>query len=129
MSDWRVRLQHKYEPVPERIVQELVPGKEISIAHIIAGPDGSLLEKLGLEAVADSGRPAIGILNVSPPETAVIAADVAVKAAGVVPGVVDRVHGTLFVIGAVSEAEAAVRAVLDYARDKMGFSVCEITRT
>ena len=125
MSDWRVRLQHKYEPVPERIVQELVPGKEISIAHIIAGPDGSLLEKLGLEAVADSGRPAIGILNVSPPETA----DVAVKAAGVVPGVVDRVHGTLFVIGAVSEAEAAVRAVLDYARDKMGFSVCEITRT
>ena len=119
-------MQHKYEPVPERIVQELVPGKEISIAHIIAGPDGSLLEKLGLEAVADSGRPAIGILNVSPPETAVIAADVA---AGVVPGVVDRVHGTLFVIGAVSEAEAAVRAVLDYARDKMGFSVCEITRT
>ena len=68
-------MQHKYEPVPERIVQELVPGKEISIAHIIAGPDGSLLEKLGLEAVADSGRPAIGILNVSPPETAVIAAD------------------------------------------------------
>ena len=129
MSDWRVRLQHKYERIPERIVQELVPGKEISIAHIIAGPDSSLLDKLGLGNVADSGRSAIGILNLSPPEAAVIAADVAVKAAGVVPGVADRVHGTLLVIGTVSETEAAVRAVLDYARDKMGFSVCEITRT
>ena len=28
-----------YEQMPERIVQELVPGKEITIAHLIASPD------------------------------------------------------------------------------------------
>ncbi len=122
-------MQHNFEWIPERIVQELVPGKEISIAHIIAGPDSSLYERLGLKNAESSGKTAIGILNVSPPETAVIAADVAAKAAGVALEVVDRVHGTLLVTGAVSETEAAVRAVLDYVQDKMGFSVCEITRT
>lgn len=118
-----------HEVIPERIVQELVPGKEVSIAHLIAGPDSSLYEKLGLSAGPDSGKTAIGIFNVSPPETAVIAADVAVKASGVKLGFVDRVHGTLIVTGSVSETEAAIRAVLEYAKRKLGFSVCEITRT
>lgn len=31
-----------------RIVQELVPGKQITIAHLIANPDKVLYEKLGL---------------------------------------------------------------------------------
>lgn len=121
-------VQHEINSIPERIVQELVPGKEVSIAHVIAGPDDSLYEKLGLKA-ADGSRSAIGLLTVSPPETAIIAADVAVKAAGVTLGFLDRVHGTLVITGAVSETEAAVRAVLTYVREKMGFSVCEITRT
>ena len=33
----------------QRIVQELVPGKQITLAHIIASPDGELYEKLGLD--------------------------------------------------------------------------------
>ena len=37
------------EHKPERIVQELVPGKEITIAHLIASPDITLYEKLGLD--------------------------------------------------------------------------------
>lgn len=122
-------MQHEINSIPERIVQELVPGKEVSIAHVIAGPDDSLYEKLGLKAAADSSRSAIGLLTVSPPETAIIAADVAVKAAGVTLGFLDRVHGTLLVTGAVSETEAAVQAVLGYVKEKMGFSVCEVTRT
>ena len=36
-----------------RIVQELVPGKQITIAHIIANPDDILYKKLGLA----SGKP------------------------------------------------------------------------
>ena len=32
----------------QRIVQELVPGKQISLAHIIANPDKILYTKLGL---------------------------------------------------------------------------------
>ena len=31
-----------------RIVQELVPGKQITIAHIIANPDKILYQKLGI---------------------------------------------------------------------------------
>ncbi len=113
----------------ERIVQELVPGKEITIAHLIAGPERSLYEKLGLAPGNDAGKTAIGILTISPGETAVIAADIAIKAAGVELGFVDRMNGTLIVTGSIADVEAAVRSVLEYVRDKMGFSVCEMTRT
>ena len=36
-----------------RIVQELVPGKQITIAHLIANPDQILYEKLGLDPRVD----------------------------------------------------------------------------
>ena len=61
--------------------------------------------------------------------TAVIAADIAMKAAGVEIGFVDRFSGTLIVTGTVSETEAALTAVLDYVEEKMNFKVCPITRT
>lgn len=114
---------------PERIVQELVPGKEISIAHLIASPDITLYEKLGLDPRVEYSKSAIGVLTISPAETAIIAADIAIKAAGVELGFVDRFSGTLIVTGSISETEASIRAVLDYVRERMDFSVCEITRT
>ena len=58
-----------------------------------------------------------------------IAADIAVKAAGVSLGFVDRFSGTLIVTGTISETEAALTAILEYVEEKMGFSVCRITRT
>ena len=112
-----------------RIVQELVPGKEITIAHLIANPDADLYIKLGLNPKIDYAKSAIGLMTISPAETAVIAADVSMKAAGVELGFVDRFSGTLIVTGTISEAEAALRAVLDYTKEKMGFKVCDITRT
>ena len=45
----------------QRIVQELVPGKQITLAHIIACPDPILYEKLGLDPSVDYARAAIGI--------------------------------------------------------------------
>lgn len=69
------------------------------------------------------------MLTISPAETAIIAGDIAIKAAGIELGFVDRFSGTLIVTGTISETEAAIRAVLEYVKDKMGFSVCEITRT
>lgn len=113
----------------ERIVQELVPGKEITIAHLIANPDRSLYEKLGLDPRVEYSRSAIGVLTITPAETAIIAADVAVKAAGVELGFVDRFSGTLIVTGTISETEAALKAVLEYIGGRMRFAVCEITRT
>jgi len=113
-----------------RIVQELVPGKQITLAHIIANPDTILYKKLGLNPAVDySGAGAIGILTISPSETAVIAADLALKASGIELGFVDRFSGTLIVTGTVSEVEASLLAILDYTQDKLGFTVCQVTRT
>lgn len=113
----------------QRIVQELVPGKEITIAHLIANPDADLYVKLGLNPKIDYSKSAIGIMTISPAETAIIAADIAMKAAGIDVGFVDRFSGTLIVTGTVSETEAALSAVLDYVEEKMNFKVCNITRT
>lgn len=112
-----------------RIVQELVPGKQITIAHLIANPDRILYEKLGLDPSVDYSKSAIGILTISPAETAVIAADIAIKAAGVALGFVDRFSGTLIVTGTISETEASLIAVLKYTSEKMGFAVCDMTKT
>lgn len=112
-----------------RIVQELVPGKQVTIAHLIANPDKILYEKLGLNPDIDYSKSAIGILTISPAETAVIAADIAIKASGVDLSFVDRFSGTLIVTGTISETEAAMQAVLEYVENKMGFAVCDITRT
>ena len=65
----------------QRIVQELVPGKQISLAHIIANPDKILYTKLGLDPSLDYSR------------------------------------------------EASTSAILDYVGNKLGFTLCPITRT
>ena len=61
-----------------RIIQELVPGKQITIAHIIANPDEILYQKLGLDPAKEHSG-AIGIVTMSPSETAIIAGDIAIK--------------------------------------------------
>lgn len=60
-----------------RIVQETVAGKEITFAHVIGGPAPIIYQKLGLNPAIDYGAAAIGIMNMTPPESAVIAADIA----------------------------------------------------
>ena len=113
----------------QRIVQELVPGKEITIAHLIANPDADLYVKLGLNPKIDYSKSAIGLMTIRPSDTSFIAADIEMKAAGVEIGFVDRFSGTLIVTGTISETEAALKAVLDYVEEKMNFKVCNITRT
>lgn len=115
--------------VKQRIIQELVPGKQISLAHVIAGPQHEMYAKLGLDPTIDYGNAAIGIMTVSPAETAIIMADIAVKAAGIELGFVDRFSGSLIITGTVSEVEAAERAVLTYFDETLHYTVCPITRT
>ena len=59
-----------------RLVQELVPGKQITLCHLIANPDEILYRKLGLDPAVDYSRAAIGIVTLSPAETAIIAGDI-----------------------------------------------------
>ena len=113
----------------QRIVQELVPGKQITLAHIIASPDKIVYEKLGLNPAIDYARAAIGIMTVSPAETAIIMADVAMKAAAIDLGFVDRFSGSLIITGTVSEVEASETAILDYVREELKYTTCKITRT
>lgn len=113
----------------QRIVQELVPGKQISLAHIIANPGKTLYTKLGLDPTVEYSRSAIGIMTVSPAETAIIMADISMKASGAEIGFVDRFSGSLIITGTVSDVEAAASAVLDYVGEKLGFAICPITRT
>ena len=112
-----------------RIVQELVPGRQITLAHIIANPDPILYQKMGLDPSLDYNKAAIGVLTVSPAETAVITADIALKASGADLGFVDRFSGTLILTGSVSEVEASFNAIAEYFRDRLHFTVCEVTRT
>jgi ethanolamine utilization protein EutS len=113
----------------QRIVQELVPGKQITLAHIIASPDPVLYEKLGLDPSIDYARAAIGIMTVSPAETAIIMADVGMKAAAIDLGFVDRFSGSLIISGTVSEVEASEQAILEYVKKELQYTVCGITRT
>lgn len=113
----------------QRIIQELVPGKQITLAHIIANPDEILYKKLGLDPAVEYSRSAIGILTLSPAETAIIAGDISIKASGVQLGFVDRFSGTVIVTGTYSEVEASLKAVIDYAAGTLGFTVCNVTKT
>ena len=68
-------------------------------------------------------------MTVTPAETAIIMADIAIKSSGVDLGFVDRFSGSLIVTGTVSQVEASTTAILEYTENKLGYEVCSITRT
>ena len=110
----------------QRIIQESVPGKQVTLAHLIPSPVPSLYMKLGL-VDADG---AIGIFTITPGEAAMIAADVAAKAADVDLGLVDRFNGSLVITGDVAAVEASMHAVMQVLCEKMGFTAATpITRS
>ncbi len=108
----------------ERIIQESVPGKQVTIAHIIASPMPDIYERLGID---DKG--AIGILTLSPYETAIIAADIVTKAADVEIGFLDRFTGSLIITGDVQSVETALNAANDTLKTLLNFTTAPITRT
>ncbi len=112
-----------------RIIQESVPGRQVTLAHIIASPDETLYEKLGLDPRIDYEKAAIGVTTVVPSETAIIMADIALKSSGITLGFVDRFSGSLIITGTVSEVESAMEAMEEYVQDKLNYSVCPITKT
>ena len=60
-----------------RIIQETVPGKQVTLAHIIASPGEIIYQKLGLNPELDYKQSAIGILSMCPSEISVIAGHLA----------------------------------------------------
>lgn len=112
-----------------RIIQEMVPGRQITLAHLIAKPKEVLYKKLGLNPMIDYSTSAIGILTMTPSDMAIIASDVASKASNVDLGFVDRFTGTLIITGTYSHVESALREIISYSQSHLNFSVCEITRS
>ncbi|UKS26697.1 BMC domain-containing protein [Paenibacillus sp. HWE-109] len=112
------------EEQKQRVIQEYVPGKQLTLAHVIANPDPVLYTKLGIEE-----RNAIGILTLTPTETAIIAADIATKAANVGIGYLDRFTGSLVLTGEVAAVEMAMEAVNDFLQGKLKFATAPITRS
>ena len=102
-----------------RIVQETVAGKEITFAHVMGGPAPVIYQKLGLNPQLDYRSSAIGIMNMTPPESAVIASDI---------GFADRFTGTLIITGEISDVMSALTEIVDYFRDTLGYVVCDITK-
>ncbi|MGO4274911.1 BMC domain-containing protein [Paenibacillus sp. TAF58] len=112
------------EEQKQRVIQEYVPGKQLTLAHVIANPDPVLYTKLGIEE-----RNAIGILTLTPTETSIIAADIATKAANVGIGYLDRFTGSLVLTGEVAAVEMAIEAVNAFLQDKLKFATAPITRS
>lgn len=108
----------------KRIIQEYVPGKQVTLAHIIASPVQDIYERLGIEE-----QGAIGILNLTPNETAIIAADIATKTADVEIGFLDRFTGSLVISGDVASVESAVIAINETLEKLLAFTPAKITRT
>lgn len=110
----------------QRMIQEYVPGKQVTLAHLIANPDDSIWQNLGLE---EGERNAIGILTITPGEAVIIAADVATKAAAVKIGFLDRFGGALVMVGDVAGVESAIQDVLLFFETVLHFAVTEMTRS
>lgn len=97
-----------------RIVQETVAGKEITFAHVMGGPAPIVYQKLGLNPQVDYRSSAIGIMNMTPPESAVIASDIAVKSGNIYLGFADRFTGTLIITGEISDVMSALTEVVTF---------------
>ncbi|MDB4868145.1 MAG: eutS [Cohnella sp.] len=112
------------EQQKQRVIQEYVPGKQLTLAHVIANPDPILYTKLGIEEAN-----ALGILTLTPTETAIIAADIATKAASVGIGYLDRFTGSLVIVGEVAAVETAIQAVNVFLEEKLKFTIAPLTRS
>ncbi len=91
-----------------RIIQEQVPGNQISLAHIIGGPQPIIYQKLGLNPDIDYDGAAIGILTVVPYDLRSLRRILLQKAADIYLGFVDRFSGTLIITGELAEVTTAV---------------------
>jgi ethanolamine utilization protein EutS len=107
-----------------RIIQEFVPGKQVTIAHIIANPNREICERIGVD-----NKGAVGIMTITPGEGSIIAADAASKSANIKVEFVDRFTGGLVFSGEISAVESALVDAMHALSDILGFAGSEITRS
>ena len=116
-----------------RMKRVRVPGKSIDFAHVFTPSDPSVYQNLALHIGVHEGEDhtgeSIGIIRITPWEAIVVATDVAVKAADVEVGFMDRFSGALIILGGLSQVLTAIEEVVRFFRDELNFNVCEIHKS
>ncbi|STE84587.1 ethanolamine utilization protein EutS [Escherichia coli] len=74
-------------------------------------------------------RAAIGIMTLTPGETAMIAGDLALKAADVHIGFLDRFSGALVIYGSVGAVEEALSQTVSGLGRLLNYTLCEMTKS
>ena len=92
------------EEKKQRMIQEYVPGRQLTLAHIIANPQRDLSKKIELH-------------------------ENKVNAIGIEIGFVDRFTGSVVISGDVGSVDAAVNEVVSYFANILKFSITQITRS
>ena len=116
-----------------RMTRVRVPGKSIDFAHVFTPSDSVVYKNLALDIGVHEGEDhtgqSIGIIRMTPWEAVVVATDVAVKAADVEVGFMDRFGGALIILGGLSQVLTAIEEVVRFFSDELNFDVCEIQKS
>lgn len=116
-----------------RMTRVRVPGKSIDFAHVFTPSDSVVYRNLALDIGVHEGEDhtgqSIGIIRMTPWEAVVAATDVAVKAADIEVGFMDRFGGALIILGGLSQVLTAIEEVVRFFRDELNFDVCEIHKS
>lgn len=116
-----------------RMTRVRVPGKSIDFAHVFTPSDSVVYKNLALDIGVHEGEDhtgqSIGIVRMTPWEAVVVATDVAVKAADIEVGFMDRFGGCTYYIGRLSQVLTAIEEVVRFFRDELNFDVCEIHKS
>lgn len=107
-----------------RSIQEYVPGKQTTLAHLIAHPTRELCQQIGVEE-----KGAIGLMTITPGEGAIIAADAASKSGDIQLEFVDRFTGCVVLTGDVAAVESALTGAVEALTRVLGFSPAPVTKT
>ena len=108
----------------KRFIQEFVPGKQVTMAHIISNPRKDLCERIGVD-----NRGAVGIMTITPGEGSIIAADAVSKAVDVNIEFVDRFTGCFIFTGEVAAVEMGLKVAVQVLESALGFTPSSVTRT
>lgn len=116
-----------------RMTRLRVPGKAVCLAHVLNPTDRAVYENLALHIGVHEGEDhmgeSVGLIRFTPWEAVVVAADVALKAADVEIGFMDRFCGSLILTGRLSEVETAVREVVRFFDEELGFATCKVFKS
>ena len=116
-----------------RMTRVRVPGKEVCLAHVLNPSQACIYQNLGLHIGVHEGEDhtgdAVGMIRFTPWEAVVVAADVAMKSAGVQIGFMDRFCGSLILTGGLTEVQTAVEEVVRFFSEVLGFKTCAIHRS